>query len=140
MPVLEPLVPGEGGLLARLRAASHHVRDDVRAAIPRHLLHMLRATEHVSVHGVWQQLQVVQSALEEVEGVLEGWTGGDDRFAAALEALQDELCATLDTLLEDAEALECLVQQAFSTNQTDNQLAESIAVLFAVCPDHTTTV
>lgn len=108
---LEPLVPPGGGLLARLRTASHHVWDDVRAAMPPHVVPLLRAAEHVSVHGVWQQLQVVQSALEEVEGVLEGWAGGDDRFAAALEALQDELCATLDTLLEDAEALECLVQQ-----------------------------
>lgn len=111
MATLELLVPPGGGLLARLRTASHLVRDDVRAAIPPQLRDMLRAAEHVTVHGVWQQLQVVQSALEEVEGVLEGWVGGDDRFAAALETLQDELCATLDTLLEDAEALECLVQQ-----------------------------
>lgn len=109
---LEPLVvPTGGALLSRLRAAPHHVRDDVCAAIPPQLKDMLRAAEHVSVHGVWQQLQVVQSALEEVEGVLEGWAGGDDRFAAALEGLQEELCGTLDALLEDAEALECLVQQ-----------------------------
>lgn len=103
-------------LLTRLAAASPAQRAAVQQAIPQHVADMLRAAQHVSVHKVWQQLQVVQGALEQVEVLLEqhgdgGHEGHEQRYGAALDELCEDLCTVLDTVMEDAEALECLVQQ-----------------------------
>lgn len=147
-------------LLTRLATATPDQRHAVTAAIPQHVVNMLSAAQHVCVHKVWQQLQVVQGALEKVEVLLEELDGGDgrqqgegQRYGMALDELCEDLCTVLDTTMEDAEALECLVQQvcarvalgrmyrmwcmyrsiktiqAFGTSQTDIQPAQAISLL-----------